>query len=302
MNDTHPNQDSGQPAPPFDPGRAAQLRAQAIATCKKNMKTTERALYVQLVVFMGCAIWMLHNFWSSTGVQSMILNAVLFLLFLEGAVLMKLWYWIVTNRLSVLREIKLLRLDLAIQRGTEQTIEEIAAIESPMRPEGLSKVERWAWKLAILAVAAASVVAFGWWRSGQPSIAVSSKSPDGRYIALVRNHPSFDPPNQSLWVGRADGDPQKVRHLDEDIDWCNQIVWSADSSAVAFLVQDARLMVVDAATGEIRFDRWLVKHADYPTRDMVKDLSLSADGSEARFRTCLRKGGTSSDWQTVKLR
>jgi hypothetical protein len=66
-------------------------------------------------------------------------------------------------------------------------------------------------------------------------------------------------------------------------------VWSEDSSTVAFLVQDAKLTVVDTRTGEIVSDRWLTESGGYPSYRMVRDLSLSSDGREARFQNCQRR-------------
>ena len=123
---------------------------------------------------------------------------------------------------------------------------------------------------------------------GLPRTALSAVSPDGRYVALVRNHPSIDPPRQSLWVGKRDGTLQNIKQLGEDTSWSNLAVWSSDNSTVAFLVQDAQLVTVDAASKTIASEHWLTSNDDYPPAKMVKDLSLSADGRTAHFRECAR--------------
>jgi hypothetical protein len=119
-------------------------------------------------------------------------------------------------------------------------------------------------------------------------VAASSASPDGRHTAFVRNHSSIDPPAQSLWLVSEVGGAAQIRKLSEDQDWCRVIAWAGDSRSVAFLVQDARLIVVDVATRRIRVDRWLVPPDGYPPAREVRDLSLSRDGSSARFRACGR--------------
>ncbi len=126
---------------------------------------------------------------------------------------------------------------------------------------------------------------------GLPRVAVSSWSPDGRYRAFVRNHPSIDPPAQSLWLASATGAATLIRKLSEDQDWCRVIAWAGDSRSVAFLVQDARLIVVDAATRRTRVDRWLVEQDGYPPTQLVIDLSVSQDGSSVRFKACRRATG-----------
>jgi len=131
---------------------------------------------------------------------------------------------------------------------------------------------------------------------GLPRVALEVASPDGRKVASVRNHPEIDPPNQSLWLKRADGERVEVAKLGADQDWCKTIVWSADSSRVGYLVQDARLVVADSASGEVVFDRWLVPEPRaYPTQEEATKLRLSADGSEATFRRCTRRSASHPD-------
>jgi hypothetical protein len=121
-----------------------------------------------------------------------------------------------------------------------------------------------------------------------PRIAVEVTSPDARYRAFVRNHASIDPPSQSLWITGERGEPNPVMRLAEDRDWCDSVVWSDDSRAVAFLVQGARLILVDAASRQVRVDRWLVDRRGYPPSHVVTGLSLGQHGSEARFTDCVR--------------
>jgi hypothetical protein len=54
-------------------------------------------------------------------------------------------------------------------------------------------------------------------------------------------------------------------------------------------VQDSRLALADANAGRIVGWTMLVEdHRDYPTAELVKDLSLSSDGREASYRVCRR--------------
>lgn len=127
------------------------------------------------------------------------------------------------------------------------------------------------WVLAILIIVGSGACSRTQW--GFPRTAVASTSPDGRYHAFVKNHATIDPPAQSLWLTSADGPAREVRRLSEDQDWCNVIAWSGDSQSVAFLVQDARLIIVDAGTRHARVDRWLVD----------RDGSDHAYGHESRM-------------------
>lgn len=125
---------------------------------------------------------------------------------------------------------------------------------------------------------------------GLPRVALQVASPDGTVMALVRNHMEIDPPSQSLWLQPEDGKKVMLRKLAADSDWCNLVVWSADGSTVVFLVQDARLIVADAASLEVSSERWLIDYKGaYPPREKVIELQLSSDGSEATYRRCLRR-------------
>jgi hypothetical protein len=122
---------------------------------------------------------------------------------------------------------------------------------------------------------------------GLPRTPVSAISPDGRQVAFVRNHPNPDPPSQTIWLKNG-GAARQIQELGADSDWCNTIVWSADNSVVAYLVQDARLIAVDSASQRIVSETWLAPQDSYPPSRMVIDLSLNSSGTEARFRACQR--------------
>ena len=124
---------------------------------------------------------------------------------------------------------------------------------------------------------------------GFPRTQVSATSPDDNHVALIRNHADIDPPSQSIWVGRRAGTTRLIKRLGPDSDWCNTIVWSPDSSTVAFLIQDAHLVTVDAATQNVISDKWLTPwRGEYPPDQVAVDLTLDARGTEARFRVCDR--------------
>lgn len=124
---------------------------------------------------------------------------------------------------------------------------------------------------------------------------VTIKSPDGRFVAEVRDQPCIDGPCQSIWVGEVDGELRRIRKLGEDSDWCDTIVWSADGSIAAFLIQGARLVSVEVATGRVVSDLWLTEwRGEYPPTHVVTDLSLSSDGRRAQFRDCRRPRGRST--------
>ena len=132
------------------------------------------------------------------------------------------------------------------------------------------------------AAMACEAAQFGW-----PQVPLRAPSPDGRVVAFVRNHPDVDPPNQSLWLQASNGAATELARLAPDADWCNLIVWSADSRRVAFLVSDAVLYVYDGQSHAKVFSGFVGRRSwDQPPRYTLQDLALSSDGASVTFREC----------------
>lgn len=124
---------------------------------------------------------------------------------------------------------------------------------------------------------------------GLPRTPVQALSPDGRFIAFVRNHPSTDPPDQSLWLARVNGRPTRLMDLPPDSMWSDEILWSGDSRRVAFVIADSVLLVYEAASAERVFSGFVGRPSrDYPPRYILEDVSLSSDGRAVTFVECER--------------
>lgn len=124
---------------------------------------------------------------------------------------------------------------------------------------------------------------------GLPRVAVQATSPDGQYAAFVRNHPSPDPPDQSLWLGRAGGSPTRLVRLSPDAQWSDEIVWSEDSRRVAFVINDAVVQVYEAEDGRRVFSGFVGRPSgDYPPRYILEQVKLSRDGRAISFIECER--------------
>ena len=152
MNDTS-NNPNALHAAGFDPEKAARLRAQALDTFQAKNRLILRMTWAYLLLCLWLAYACIRLFFASTDTQSWILYGVLFLVMIEGTILIRLWYWIANTKLANLREIKLLRMDLALQKGSMETLEEVARVESPVRAYGVSKAEHYAWRAATLIAA-----------------------------------------------------------------------------------------------------------------------------------------------------
>jgi hypothetical protein len=142
---------------------------------------------------------------------------------------------------------------------------------------------------ALVAVSLLGAVASGcsaeqW---GFPRVPVSAVSPDGRFVAFVRNHPNLDPYDQSLWLQARGSGAVRVGRVPPDAWSCDRIVWSADSRRVAFVIAEAIVQVFDARTGARVFSGFVGRRSwDTPPRFVLRDVSLSHDGARVTFREC----------------
>lgn len=139
----------------FDPARATGLRAQALGTFKRQMVKVERYMMVFLLVSVlmmaGGALVFVHN----QSLKVVLAATLLILIGYETSVLIKLWYWIINNKVGVLKEIKLLRIDLAAAGFNPAEAAIPSAENSPWMGRGMAlpRWERILWTLAIVAVA-----------------------------------------------------------------------------------------------------------------------------------------------------
>ncbi|HEV2844412.1 MAG TPA: hypothetical protein VG477_06180 [Thermoanaerobaculia bacterium] len=116
-------------------------------------------------------------------------------------------------------------------------------------------------------------------------------SPDGRRTAEVHSHLSINPPAQSLWLRLSrESEPRILNHLEHDTDWCNEIIWSPDSSRVGFLIRGVRLDVYDAAKGDLLESMPLIEPDGYPGTREARSVRFLEDGSGVQFRECVRGG------------
>lgn len=140
---------------------------------------------------------------------------------------------------------------------------------------------------AALALAAGAV---GCLQLGFPRVHVAVASPAGDVTAEVRNAPSIDPPQQSLWLRYAGGRSVELRRLAGDQDWCHTVVWSADGERVAFLIQDVEAAVYEASSGREIAALELAPRDAYPPTERIAQLEFAEAGDALVFRRCERAG------------
>lgn len=76
-------------------------------------------LIVSAAMMVGGMIFLTHE----KGTRGMLFAAVIALIGYNSTVLMKLWYWVVNTKLSILREMKQLQLQIAELAGKEPPVE-----------------------------------------------------------------------------------------------------------------------------------------------------------------------------------
>jgi len=155
MNEQPHNSFESHPAAAFDPDRAARVRSRAQDAFLAKYRKIERITWAYLLGCMLVAWWCVRRFLAADDVRSWIVWAVIFVIAFEATILMKLWYWVVNAKLGVLREVKLLRMDLALHEGSSlsgEAFEQLACADSPVRGPGLARWERYAWTSALIAV------------------------------------------------------------------------------------------------------------------------------------------------------
>jgi len=98
----------------FDAQKAQTLRKETIQMYDKNLKKYKRWTWACLIAFaiIGVAIIQIMVVWGSN-LKVLIISGIVLLGVGQLEVLMKLWYWIMNNKLNVLKEIKQLQLQIA---------------------------------------------------------------------------------------------------------------------------------------------------------------------------------------------
>jgi hypothetical protein len=110
------------------------------------------------------------------------------------------------------------------------------------------------------------------------------KSPDGRYVASVRHQGSAEARMPSVWLRPARGRDVLVQRLSRD-EYCRRIVWSSDSALVAFIIQDLRILIINAADQQTLKDWWPVNQNDGSPSWRIEGFAFHSARS-ARFLMC----------------
>ena len=109
----------------FDAEKAKTIRKETVQMFEDKLKKVYR--YAKLWLIICIAVNTIAGFWFGFSANrdigwGMIASAVMFLVAGQCMVTIKLWYWIMNNKLNVLREIKQLQLQIAEMRGESKSL------------------------------------------------------------------------------------------------------------------------------------------------------------------------------------
>ena len=131
----------------FDADRAKEHRGKAVGAFAAAMRKTERYLRGYDCLFFWLVVFAMFHFMQSSTPKALLFYGMLVLVFFETIVLMKLWYWTMNTKISVLKAIK--QLDLHGLTAGGSGAPRSTELEGPVK--GLSRTERMLWRIALIA-------------------------------------------------------------------------------------------------------------------------------------------------------
>lgn len=140
----------------FDPRRAKQLKQNAVAALNTKMRWVGRITFIFLCLDVWILLFAFYHFLQVSDTKLLIMYAFIMLVCFESTILMKLWYWVMNDKISVLKELKLLRLELPRDDAA-------SVLEDADKPGGWLRSLRWAervfwWGLFVAGMVAVGVV------------------------------------------------------------------------------------------------------------------------------------------------
>jgi hypothetical protein len=196
----------------FDPAKAKQATADAVAQYQTGLKTVERTTWLYLLLCVVVFVFAYGRFQFASSTKAIVGFGIVMLIAYESTVLMKLWYWIAGTKLVLLREIKQLQLQSSTTNASADT--------GGRGRRSLSRWERIAWFVG-LAVAACTVSTLTY-NSSSDTITLGecvTIKPDGAASTMmkVESQVTGEGPigSFSFYVGCAKAEKQKYHFRDE---------------------------------------------------------------------------------------
>jgi hypothetical protein len=118
-----------------------------------------------------------------------------------------------------------------------------------------------------------------------PHTHTTATSPDGQYTAFVRSGAlNLDPPDDHLYLASPGRPARYLMGLGADMAWSRTIVWARDSRRVGFVINDDRIAVFDATTGDMEAMFFLIGRGECcGGPEAAKRVRFSDDGAGVQF-------------------
>ena len=107
----------------FDTAKAEIIRKEIVQMFDKKLKRVKLTTQISVLVLAALIIYSFNRLWHSQNTTQMFTYAIVILILGQGAVTMKLWYWVLNAKYGVLTELKQLQLQIAELTGKKQPSE-----------------------------------------------------------------------------------------------------------------------------------------------------------------------------------
>ena len=151
--------------------REESLREVTSTEYSGRLRSAERIYWLYALACVALGVAAINFFARSYDVKTLISSAVVILVLYETTVLMKLWFATASMKMSVLKDMKLLRLEvarLATAVGVESPAKPPAKYE-PMRGVPPSERKFWLTACVIVAILVSSLTSYAWFGGGDIS-------------------------------------------------------------------------------------------------------------------------------------
>ncbi len=129
----------------FDAEKAKETKQTALGAFETKMRKVERYLFFYLCLCSWLFVFTMFSFMQSSSTKALLFYGLLLLIFFETTILIKLWYWVMNNKISVLKAVKQLELG---HWTTDDASQGDKNLQGPLR--GLSRPERAGWWVAMV--------------------------------------------------------------------------------------------------------------------------------------------------------
>jgi hypothetical protein len=153
----------------------------------------------------------------------------------------------------------------------------VSSASRPIRP-----LARFTLALAALFAAFAAGMRFGACET------IFAEAPGGNRVAFVTDRTCIGGRCQTLWIGQARRDAEKVATLEAGAERCDEIAWTKDGRRVGFLVGGYQLRVYDAQTLAAAGQVNLLQPRGRPSARIARGVTFSDNGKAVTFDECPR--------------